>query len=123
MLYDVNLLKLLYLGDLSFLLHLLCASYEHELYTCFDLCHAIFTGVQPMYFVSCVVSASSLLSMVLDVAVLLVCFCYILLLCKPAATSHYMHNLEMFTKDVLLHMSCSIHPCPWLHYEATLEQD
>ena len=37
------------------------------------------------------------------------------MLCKPAATSHSMHNLEMFTKDVLLYMSCSIHPCPWLH--------
>ena len=38
-----------------------------------------------------------------------------MMLCKPAATSHSMHNLEMFTKDVLLYMSCSIYPCPWLH--------
>ena len=37
------------------------------------------------------------------------------MLCKPAATSHSMHSLEMFTKDVLFYMSCSIHPCPWLH--------
>ena len=37
------------------------------------------------------------------------------MLLKPAATSHSMHNLEMFTKDVLLYMSCSIHPCHWLH--------
>ena len=28
-----------------------------------------------------------------------------------------MHNLEMFTKDVLLYMSCSIHPCHWLHLQ------
>ena len=26
-----------------------------------------------------------------------------------------MHNPEMFTKDVLIHMLCSIHSCPWLH--------
>ena len=37
------------------------------------------------------------------------------MLCKPAATSHSMHNLEMFTKGVLFYMSCSIHTCPWLH--------
>ena len=37
------------------------------------------------------------------------------MLCKPAATSHSMHNLEMFIKDVLLYMSCYIHSCPWLH--------
>ena len=38
-----------------------------------------------------------------------------MMLCKPAATSHSMHNLEMFTKGVLFYMSCSIYPCPWLH--------
>ena len=38
-----------------------------------------------------------------------------MMLCKPAGTSHSMHNLEMFTKDDFLYMSCSIHPCPWLH--------
>ena len=37
------------------------------------------------------------------------------MLCKPAATSHSMHNMEMSTKDVLLHMSFSIRPYPWLH--------
>ena len=50
MLYDVDLLKLLELDDLSFLLHLLCASYEVDVYMCFELQHAIFTGVQSMYF-------------------------------------------------------------------------
>ena len=49
-LYDVNLLKLLYLGDLSFLLHLMCPSYEVDVYMCYELCHAIFTGVPSMYF-------------------------------------------------------------------------
>ena len=38
------------LGDLLFLLHLICASYGHELYMCFVVCHAIFTEVYAMYF-------------------------------------------------------------------------
>ena len=38
------------LGDLSFLYHLLCASYGHELYMCFEVCHAIFPRVYAMYF-------------------------------------------------------------------------
>ena len=33
------------LGDLSFLYHLICASYGHELYMCFEVCHAIFPMV------------------------------------------------------------------------------
>ena len=37
------------------------------------------------------------------------------MLCKPIATSYSMHNMEMFTKGALFYMSCSIHPCPWLH--------
>ena len=37
-------------GDLSFLYHLICASYGHELYMCFVLCHAIFPVVYAMYF-------------------------------------------------------------------------
>ena len=43
-----------------------------------------------------------------------------MLLCKPAATSHSMHNLEMFTEEVLLYMSCSIHLYPWLHLWPTV---
>ena len=38
------------IGDLLFLLHLFCASYGHELYMCFVVCHAIFTEVYAMYF-------------------------------------------------------------------------
>ena len=38
------------LEDLLFLLHLICASYGHELYMCFVVCHAIFPGVYTMYF-------------------------------------------------------------------------
>ena len=72
-------------------------------------------GYHSCIFVSLVLSASSLLSRVLVVAVLLGWICYFVMLCKPAATSHSMHNLEMFTKNDLLYMSWSIHPCPWLH--------
>ena len=71
-------------------------------------------GCHPCIFVSCVVSESSLLIRVLVVAVLLGWICYFVMLCKPAATNHSMHNLEMFTKGVLFYMLCSIHPCPWL---------
>ena len=35
-------------AHLSFLPCLMCASYEVELYMCFELCHVIFTGVQSM---------------------------------------------------------------------------
>ena len=69
----------------------------------------------PCIFVGLVVSASILWSRVLVVTVLLGWICYIMMLCKPAATSHYMHNMEIFTKDVLVYMSCYIHPCPSLH--------
>ena len=41
----VNLWFLSELGDLSFLYHLFRASFEHELYMCFEVCHAIFTVV------------------------------------------------------------------------------
>ena len=44
-LYAVNYCLLYELDDLSFSLHFVCASYEHELYMCFELHHAIFTGV------------------------------------------------------------------------------
>ena len=37
----INLGFLSELGDLSFLYHLICASFEHELYMCFEVCHAI----------------------------------------------------------------------------------
>ena len=48
--YDVNCCLLTELGDLSFSLHFVCASYEHELYMCFELHHAIFTVVLVLYF-------------------------------------------------------------------------
>ena len=37
-------------GILSFLPWLMCACYDPELYMCFVICHAIFTGVYAMYF-------------------------------------------------------------------------
>ena len=38
------------LEDLLFSYHLICASYGHELYMCFVVCHAIFPVVYAMYF-------------------------------------------------------------------------
>ena len=38
------------LGDLSFLYHLICASYGLELYMSFEVCHAIFPRVYAIYF-------------------------------------------------------------------------
>ena len=49
-LYDVYCWYLSELDVLLFLLHLMCASYGHELYRCFDLCHAIITEVYAIYF-------------------------------------------------------------------------
>ena len=46
----VNLLKLLQNAHLSFLPCLMCASYEVDVYMCFDLCYAIFPEVSSMYF-------------------------------------------------------------------------
>ena len=48
-LYDVNYCLLTELGDLSFLLQFVCASYEIVVYMCFVLCHAIFTEVFSKY--------------------------------------------------------------------------
>ena len=47
---DVYCCLLTELGDLLFLLHLICASYGHELHMCFVVSHAIFTEVYAMYF-------------------------------------------------------------------------
>ena len=50
MLYDVNCCLLAELGDLSFSLHFVCASYELHIYMSFELHHVIFIVVQSMYF-------------------------------------------------------------------------
>ena len=49
-LYAVNCCLFTELGDLSFSLHFVCASYELEIYMFFKLHHAIFTGVLVLYF-------------------------------------------------------------------------
>ena len=49
-LYDVNCCLLTELGDLSFSLHFVCASFELDVYMSFDLHHAIIAVVQSMYF-------------------------------------------------------------------------
>ena len=49
-LYDVNCGLFTELGDLSFSLHFVCASYELDVYMCFEIYHAIFRAVQVLYF-------------------------------------------------------------------------
>ena len=71
-----------------------------------------FQRCYPCIFLCLLVSASSLLSSVLVVTVLLGWICYFVMLYKHVATNHSMHNLEMFYKHVLIYMSSSIHPCP-----------
>ena len=44
----------------------MCASYELELYMCFEVCHAIFTGVYAMYFVIFLVTSTSMQSSLLN---------------------------------------------------------
>ena len=93
-----------------------------------DSCHALFcfTNMSSCWCYAyivmqwLVVSESSLLSSVHDVAVLLGWICYFVMLYKHVATNHYMHNLEMFYKHVLIYMSCSIHSCPWLQLWSSL---
>ena len=47
----------------------MCASYKVDVYMCFELCHAIFTGVLAMYFLIYVVTSKSMQSSLHDIAV------------------------------------------------------
>ena len=63
----------------------------------------------PCIFVIYVVTSTSMQSSLRDVTDDLVIsaksrVCYVVMPCKPAATSHSMHNLEMFTKYDLFYM-------------------
>ena len=44
----------------------MCACYDPELYMCFEVCHAIFTGVYAMYFVIFLVTSTSMQSSLLN---------------------------------------------------------
>ena len=107
MLYAVNCCYLSELEDLLFLLHLMCASYEYELYRCFNLCHAIFTEVYFSIFVIYVVTSTSMQTRLRDVSDFrdlvfsLSVTAVILLLCIHVATERSMLILVMFSKDVL----------------------
>ena len=68
-LYDVNCWFLTELDDLSFLLHFVCASYEHDVYMFYDLHHAIFTWVQVLFVVIYVGTSTSMQSRLHDVTV------------------------------------------------------
>ena len=72
----------------------------------------------PCIFVICVLSASSFLSRVLAVTVLLGWICYFVMLCKPAATSHFMHMINQNDHQdvlfILFHWAMFI----WGHLDA-----
>ena len=70
MLYDVNCCLFTELGDLSFLLHFVCASFELDVYMSFELHHAIFTVVPSMYFFE---SCSECIELVKSVTC---CYCF-----------------------------------------------
>ena len=95
------------LGDLSFLYHLICASYGHELYMCLDVCHAIFTEVYLCIFVISVVTSTSMQTRLRDVSdfrdlvILLSVSAVILLPCIHVSTVRSMLILSMFSKDCL----------------------
>ena len=96
MLYAVICCLLSELGDLSFSLHFVCASYERELY--------IMPSLQ--WYLSCifviyVVTSTSMQTRHRDVADFSPCSAVILMPCKLDATERSMHILEMFSKDVL----------------------
>ena len=82
-------------------LHLMCASYEHELYMCFELCHAFFTEVLSMYFLINVGTSTSMQTRLRDVPDFSPCSAVIFMPCKLDATERSMHILRYFSKDVL----------------------
>ena len=93
------------LENLLFLLHLICASYEYELYMCFVVCHAIFPSCH--VFVISVVTSTSMqtrprnVSDFRNLVNLESLSAVILLLCIHVATERSMLILEIFSKDVL----------------------
>ena len=107
MLYAVTCCYLSEHEDLLFLLQLTCSSYGHELYMCFDLCHAIFTVVYAMYFVIYVVTNTRMQTRLRDVSVFrdlvisLSVSAVILLPCIHVSTERSMLLLVMLSKDVL----------------------
>ena len=86
------------------LLLLMYASYGHELYMCFDVCHAIFTEVYGMYFLISVVTSTSIQTRLRNVSdfsdlVNLQSFCLLLFCC---------HVNLMLQRDPCIFWRCSV---------------
>ena len=79
-----------------------------------------FQRCYPCIFVICVMSASSLLRRVLDIADFSPCSAVILMPCKLDATEKSMHILRYFSKDVLNIWLLYIHSCPCLQLWGSL---
>ena len=119
-LYDVDCCLLTELDVLLFLLHLMCASYGHELYRCFDLAMPSLQRFMPCIFVIYVLTSTSMQTRLRDVSVfrdkilLSPLPAVILMPCIHVSTVRSMLLLSMFSKDVLDIWLCSIHQCPCL---------
>ena len=73
-----------------------------------------------MYFVSNVVTSTSMQTRLRDIADFSSCSAVILMPCKHVATERSMHILRYFSKDVLNMCLLSIHSCPWLQLWSSL---
>ena len=115
-LHNVVCCLLTELAHLSFFPWLMRASYEVDVYMCFELCHAILQGCMPCNFVISVVTSTSMQTRLRNVADFSPCSAVILMPCKLDATERSMHILRYFSKGVLNMWLLSIHSCPCCNY-------
>ena len=92
----------------------MCASYEVDVYMCFDLCHISLQWCLPCIFLINVVTSTSMQTRHRDVADFSPCSAVIFMPCKLDPTERSMHILRYFSKDVLNIWLLSIHSCPFL---------
>ena len=115
-LHDAVCCLLTELALLSFLPWLMCASYEVDVYMCFDLCYVFFTEVLTMFSFINVVTSTSMQTRHRDVADFSPCSAVILMPCKLDATERSMHILRYFSKGLLIYAISRFMPClcfPW----------
>ena len=120
MLYDVVCCLLTELAHLSFLPY--WCVHPMRLMSTYVLNYAMSSldRCLPCIFVINVVTSTSTLTRLRDVAVFSPCSAVILMPCKLDATGRSMHILRYFSKDVLNIWLCSIHSCPCLQLRSSL---
>ena len=79
----------------------MCASYEVDVYMCFDYAMSFLQRCLPCIFVINVVTSTSMQTRDRDVADFSPCSAVIFMPCKLDATERSMHNLRYFIKYVL----------------------